>query len=152
LVVAAPLPGLATELFDPSFASCTGTNCSSITIGGVVNAFGGQPKPWTAEFRATAGRCLRLDVLTQGADLEIVAVAPDGSVYRNDDTVGLLPQVRINPTNSGFYTVQIAQYAGSVTETSFTLAFGQYNLGNPNCLGATTPERRAVVTTKTRAN
>ena len=138
----------ATEIFDPSFASCTGINCSSIVIGGVVNAFANSPKPWTAEIRATSGRCLRLDVTTQQADLEIVAVAPNGNVYRNDDTNGLMPVVKINNTATGFYTVQIAQYAGSVTEGTFQLAFGVYNLNNPNCAPATSPELASVRATK----
>ncbi len=141
-------PAQATEIYDPSFASCTGTNCSSIVLGGIVNAFANTPKPWTAEIRATAGRCLRLDVIAQQADLEIVAVAPNGSVYRNDDTNGLMPVVKINNTATGFYTVQIAQYAGSVTEGTFQLAFGVYNLNNPNCAGATPPELAAKRTAK----
>src|SRR5690348_59180 len=92
----------ATEIFDTSFSSCTGINCSSVLLGGVVNAFANTPKAWTAEIRATAGRCLRLDVTQQQADLEIVAVAPNGSIYRNDDTNGLLPVVKINNTQTGF--------------------------------------------------
>lgn len=132
----------ATELFDPTFDSCAGLNCSSVVVGGVVNSFANTPKPWTAEIRATAGRCLRLDVTQQTADLEIVVVAPNGVVYRNDDSNGLRPLVKINPTATGFYTVQIAQWAGSVTESTFQLAFGVYTLNNANCAGATQPEFR----------
>jgi hypothetical protein len=113
-------------------------------MGAVVNSYTGLAKPWTAEVRASAGRCLRLEVSQQVDDLEIVAVAPNGSIYRNDDSIGLRPVVKINPTQNGFYTVQIAQYAGTVTESAFTLSYGIYNLNNPNCSSATTPELRRL--------
>lgn len=140
----------ATELFDPSLATCTGTNCSSVLVGGVVNAYLRTPKPWTAEIRATSGRCLRLDVTSQTDDLEIVAVAPNGAVYRNDDSNGLRPLVKINPTATGFYTVQIANWSGSVSESSFSLAFGVYNLNNPNCSASTQPEMMTAAAKKSR--
>jgi hypothetical protein len=139
-VVAAPQPSPATELQDPTFASCTGINCSSVQLGGVINAYLRTPKAWTAEIRATAGRCLRLEVTQQADDLEIVVVAPDGRIYRNDDAIGLRPVVKINPTSTGFHTVQIAEYAGTVAESVFQLAFGVYNLNNPNCASPTPPE------------
>ena len=112
----------------------------------MVNAYLNTPKPWTAEVRATSGRCLRLDVTSQTDDLEIVAVAPDGRIYRNDDSNGLRPLVKINPTATGFYTVQIANWSGSVSESSFQLALGVYNLNNPNCGAATAPEFAALRT------
>jgi hypothetical protein len=134
----------STEIADPSFSTCTGINCSSVVLGAVVNAYTGLAKPWTAEVRASAGRCLRLEVSQQVDDLEIVAVAPDGSVYRNDDSIGLRPLVKINSTLNGFYTVQIAQYAGTVSENAFTLTYGIYSLNNPNCSSPTTPELTRV--------
>jgi hypothetical protein len=133
----------ATQIFDPFPSSCTSTNCSQIVIGGTVNAFNQTAGPWTAEIFAPTNGCLRLQGLTQNADLEITAVSPGGVVFRNDDS-GLLPcplcpLVKINGTQNGWYTVSVSHFAGSPVQENFTLSFGQYNVNNPNCSLPTIP-------------
>jgi len=138
-------PGLAfaqTEVFDNSISSCTAINCSSLTIPGSVLNFGPFAGVWNINVFARAGNCVRLDVISQSHDLEMVVVAPDGSVYRNDDrTVGdTRPLVKIGSVpGSGWYTVHIAQFAGASVEADFTLLFGHYSAGNPNCATPTLP-------------
>ena len=46
---------------------------------------GGNSQPFTLQVFSTGNECVRLDVLTQGTDLEIALVGPDGTLWRNDD-------------------------------------------------------------------
>ena len=135
-------PASAGPLFDTSSSSCTGENCSAVSVGGSLLAFGsGLPLPWVGQVFASSGQCLRLDVTQQGSnDLEIVAVSPGGVTFRNDDrAVGdRRPLVKINGTTAGWYSVQVSTFNGSAVDADFTLAFGRYNLNNPNCANPTT--------------
>jgi hypothetical protein len=135
---AASVPGRAEAgpLFDSSPATCTAVNCSSVSVGGFLLAVSTtSPLPWVGQVFAGSGDCLRLDVTQQDQDLEMVAVAPDGATFRNDNRASgdTRPLVRINGARSGWYTVQVGRFDGGAAETSFTLAFGRYNLNNPNC-------------------
>jgi hypothetical protein len=133
----------ATQIFDPSASTCTGTNCSQTVIGGTVNGFGPTAGPWTASIFAGTNECLRLQGLTQTSDLEITAVSPGGVVFRNDDgfvaPCALCPLVKINGTQNGWYTVSVSHFAGSPVQENFTLGFGRYNVNNPNCAAPTIP-------------
>ena len=129
-------PALATEIFDDTTDSCALANCSSIYLpGSILNHVGVSPHPWVAQLSKEIGPCMRLDVIYQQADLEIVAVAPDGTVYRNDDRNGSLKPLVVVPPNTrkGWYTVQVSHYAGSPVEPNFALAYGTYTPGSPNC-------------------
>src|SRR4051812_25665905 len=141
LVLGATTPALATQIFDFTNSKCTGTNCSSVQLGGTINANGAVAGPWVAEIFASQGQCLRLDVTQENVNTEIVAVSPSGLVFRNDDRSGAdqRPLVGINGTERGFYTVQVSTSAGDAVESDFVLAFGRYNLNNPNCTPATQP-------------
>ncbi len=100
---------------------------------------------WQIEVRAGANQCLRFDVLSQFADLRMTVIAPDGTVYGNDDRGGdicaLCSLVKISPTTQkGEYTVTLSTQNGSVAEGNFMLSFGAYNPNNDNC-GSPTPPR-----------
>jgi hypothetical protein len=132
---------LAGPLIDDTVSTCTGLNCSSLRLPGTVLSFGASAGAWVGQVFARPGECVRLDVVQQGADLEMVVVAPNGTVFRNDDRPGsLLPLVAIaNAPNNGWYTVQLAHFAGNGIDTNFVLLYGRYNGGNPNCAGGTAP-------------
>jgi hypothetical protein len=144
----------ATPIFDPDTIDCAGINCSSVRIDGVVRESFGEVHPWVIELFAFAGKCLRVDVTAQNADLQAVLIAPNGNVYRNDDSGGigpcpLCPLIKVDPTpgfdpadpfrNRGWYTLQIAPFGGAAVGANFTLLYGHYPAGNPNCAGATVP-------------
>ena len=140
----------ATLLFDPTVSTCTGINCSSITVGGtVMNSAGLSAARWDVAIFAQANECLRLDEVVMtgaGADDEMVVVAPNGDAFRNDDFGGTLrPRVVIRPTPaSGWYYVSIARFNGDpAPEHDIQFAFGRYtnSTTNPNCESPT-----AVVT------
>ncbi len=134
-------PGSATEIFDDTTDSCTFINCSSLRIpGSILNHVGVSPHPWVAQIFKEIAPCMRLDVVAQESDLEIVAIAPDGTVYRNDDRNGnsdLRPLVVVGPnTRKGWYTVQISNFNGSTLEPNFQLRYGTY-LSGVNCANPT---------------
>jgi hypothetical protein len=158
-IVLAAGPALAgSRVFDPSPSLCRSVGCSSERITGTTGALGGGgPNPlsalsWTAEFFASQNSCLRLQVVREDADLEAVAVAPDGSIYRNDDGGGsctLCPLVKINHTIPGWYTVQVGRFNGDGLFSNFTVRWGLYDANNPNCGSPTTAQSlRAAGTPK----
>jgi hypothetical protein len=139
-LVASALPAAATQMFDTTVSTCGTDNCSSIAVGATLEGNGSSAGPWTAEIFANTNECLRLDVTAQGVDLEIVAVAPNGTVFRDDDRPGsLLPLVKINGAQNGWYTVSVSQFAGAISQSNFIFEFGRYNLNNPNCATPTAP-------------
>lgn len=149
ILSASAMSAAATQMFDASVSSCGTTNCSAVVFGGTLAGNGTSSGPWTAEIFGGANECLRLDVTAQGVDLEIVAVAPNGAVFRNDDRPGsLLPLVKINGAQNGWYTVSINHFAGAISQSNFNLAFGRYNLNNPNCASPTAPQRVPAVAAK----
>jgi hypothetical protein len=135
------VPASATQLF---------TN-NSVTLGGTVNGSGISAGPWTAELFASAGQCLHLNVTQQNRDLEMVVVAPNGAVYRNDDRGGercpLCPQVKINSTpNNGWYTVSISEWTGASVQANFQLLYQRTGTGSAVCLPETTPVAATAAT------
>lgn len=138
-------PGSATastELFDDTVSTCTAANCSSIRLPGTMMSFPPSAGNWVANVFALPGECLRLDVSAQTADLEMVVVAPNGTVYRNDDrsATNARPLVKIaSAPRDGWYTVHIAQFNGAAVNADFILLYGRYPGGNPNCSGGTQP-------------
>jgi hypothetical protein len=134
----------AGPIYDPTVSTCTGANCSSVYFGGTVLGSGSTTAgQWVQEVFARAGQCVRLQVLSESFDLAMTVVAPDGSIYANDQGGGSCvncPVVKINNApNTGWYTVNVARAFGAAGDGNFTLAYGVYPLNNANCAGATQP-------------
>jgi hypothetical protein len=139
-------PASGQSIFDDSSSTCTAANCSSLRIPATVFAFGPSAGTFTIDAFATPGQCVRFDLVSPphpAPDMELVVVAPNGSVYRNDDRNGAFdrrPLVKIGSApNNGWYTVHVSQFAGTATETNIVLLYGRYNGGNPNCALPTAP-------------
>lgn len=130
---------LAGPILDNSVSTCTGVNCSSLRIPGTIFSTSSSALPWVGQFYGTAGQCMRFDVTSQGADLEMVVIAPNGTMYRDDDGgAGLLPLVKIGSApNTGWYTVQLSHFSGAAVEVNFIMYYGRYNGGNANCAAPT---------------
>jgi hypothetical protein len=141
VITAAALPAGATNLLGQT---------TSATISGTTFGFGPSAMPWTAEVFAPANGCLRIAVTAQGTDLEAVVVAPNGTVYRDDDGgPGLFPLVKINPTpNNGWYTVSLNNFAGSAVSANFTATLQRLAVNSASCLPATTPQLAAAAAAK----
>ena len=130
-------------IFDDTVSSCTGINCSSLRIPGTVLSFSPSAGNFVINAFATPGNCVRFDVISEGTDLEMVVTAPNGQVFRNDDSFGpcfLCPLVKIaSAPNNGWYTVRLAHFNGAAVNANFTLLYGRYSAGNPNCAAPTVP-------------
>lgn len=135
------------EIFDPGVDVCAGVNCGAVIEGATVKALGAASAGrWVAEVFAAAGQCLRIDVPNAPTpaftDLETVVVAPNGTVYRDDDGgfAATNPLVKIRPTPiTGWYTVSIGPFNGAAVEGNFTVAVGRYVTTNINCVAPTPP-------------
>jgi hypothetical protein len=146
VVLVGPAVASGQNIFDDTSSTCTGNNCSSLRIPGTVFAFGGSAGQFVLSVFAARGECVRFDLTSPphpAPDMELVIIAPDGSVFRNDDRNGALdrrPLVKIaSAPQNGWYTVRIGQFAGAATETNVVLLYGRYSSGNPNCAGPTPP-------------
>jgi hypothetical protein len=119
----APNPANATNLFDPSVSTTTTIDGSSVRLDGTLNDTNGNSQPWTAELYAAPGECVRLFVNSTNFDSELTVIAPNGNVYRDDDSGGSnRPLVKIaSAPNSGWYTVQVAHFNGAAMNSNFTL-------------------------------
>ncbi|MFL5258239.1 MAG: hypothetical protein ACJ8AS_00685 [Hyphomicrobiales bacterium] len=122
---------------------CTTLNCKSLQQTGQLNGYGGNTNPWVELLAKSPGRtdCLRIDVTQQSTDLAMSVVAPDGTVYTDDDggSCSLCPRVVVPKSAiGGIYTVVIGRYDGSAIESSFTVNSGKYKpASNPNCANPT---------------
>jgi len=128
----------ATSIMDPVVSNSVQVGAGSIRINGTLNDTGTDSRPWTAEFYAGFGECVRFAVATQTFDSAITLITPNGQLYRDDDGNGSLrPLVRMaSAPVSGWYTVQVAHYYAAPTVGDFVLQYGRYPAGNINCLGA----------------
>jgi hypothetical protein len=140
-VLASTWAGASTNMSDASVNTGVKPDVGAVTINGSLHDTNGVAQPWTTQVYAQPGECLRLFVTTTNFDAKLVVLAPNGTVFRDDDSGGSLrPLVKVaSAPNFGWYTVQVAQFAGAPTTADFTLKYGRYNGGNPNCANPTTP-------------
>src|SRR5688572_14780610 len=116
------------RIFDDTVSTCTGINCSSLRIPGSVVSFGPTAGQFEIMLFSAGGQCLRAEVISEGADLELVVRAPNGTVWRNDDRGGsvcpLCPRVVINGTpNNGWYSATLAGFSGAPVSSNFVLLY-----------------------------
>ena len=129
----------ATNLFDPTISGADTLDDSAVRIDGTLHDTT-DSRPWTAKIYAGTGECLRLSVTSTVFDAKISVISPSGTIYRDDDSGGLLrPLVRINNTQAGWYAVQVAHYRGVPQNANFTLLYGRYPAFNTNCEVPTSP-------------
>lgn len=145
-VLAGPAVAAGQNIFDDTVGSCSGANCSSLRIPGTLFAFGASAGQFVFSAFAGPGECVRFDLISPphpAPDMETVVIAPDGTVFRNDDRNGALdrrPLVKIaSAPQNGWYTVRVGQFAGVATETNIVMLYGRYAAGNPNCAAPTIP-------------
>lgn len=146
ILMLAPTSSFAgSNIGDVSVSACTTINCSTLSIPGDVISvptlgFAGN---FLINAYASPGECVRFDLVTPtNPDMKLVVIAPNGTVYRNDDRSGAdhRPLVTIpSAPNDGWYTVHISEFSGAAITTNFELKYGRYNFGNPNCSTATPP-------------
>ena len=133
------------DIHDDTVSSCTGINCSSLRLPGSVSASGVHVNMWTINALARTGECVRFDLISPPSpspDLEMIVVAPNGSVFRNDDRspTDRRPLVKIGPAPTpGWYRVVVTQFAGTPIDVFTVLLYGRCSPSNPNCNNPTAP-------------
>lgn len=138
-------------IWDPP-DSCTTINCGATILHANITSSstnpGGSVEPFIVQVHSSPQYCLRLDVFNQtaGANLEMVLVAPDGTVWRNDNRSGsdTRPLIVVPSGVQGWYTVHISPTRGTISppgsHLSADLAYGRYtSTTNPNCANPTEP-------------
>lgn len=127
-------------------SACNSLNCGATVLRANVltsSSPGAGVDPFIIQVQGGQSACTRLDVTAQTADMEIVVVAPNGTVWRNDDRPGSLRPLVVFPSSlPGWYTVQISLWNGATGSPGVhydaTLAYGRYLGGaNVNCANPT---------------
>ncbi len=135
--------------------SCTTLNCGATLLHANITSSlsnpGGSVEPFIIQVHSSPQYCLRLDVVGQTtaaggpADLEMVLVSPDGSVWRNDNRSASDQRPLIvvpRPPSQGWYTVHISLARGVAvppgSHFNADLAYSRYTSPtNPKCRPAT---------------
>ena len=124
--------------YESALSSCTSINCAGMTIRGIQQ----ENEPFIIQVFAREGECMRLDVSTQTEDTALLIVST--AVFDNlviddrDPPADLRPVLGLDPVpQTGWYTVAISYFDYSDLFTRFTLEYGRYDGGNPNCSQAT---------------
>ncbi len=140
-LVLLPMTALAGSLMYDPFNTCTSTNCSSQSIHGTYHSdAAGDRDPFILQIYSGGGECVRLDVTAETHDLEMVLISPTGIIWRNDDFLGdPRPLIEAITDINGWYTLQVSHWNGANVIADFTLRYGRYNSGNPNCSSVTPP-------------
>jgi hypothetical protein len=115
-------------------SNCLGTNCSGMTIRGIHY----DNNPFIVQVYARANECLRLDVSSQTEDMAMLLATPSvnfGMVSDDREFPGdLRPLIVMDPVPiTGWYTVSVSYFELEDIDGRFTLEYGRYGSGNPNC-------------------
>ena len=141
-LVLLPMTALAGSLMYDPLNTCTSTNCSSQSIHGTYHSdAAGDRDPFILQIYSLGDECVRLDVTEATHDLEMVLISPTGRIWRNDDRNSSVrrPLIKAITDISGWYTLQVSHFAGADVIADFTLRYGRYDSGNPNCSFETLP-------------
>jgi hypothetical protein len=110
-----------------------------VVLGWTVNVFAGSDDPAPNE-------CLRLDItspvqnINTSTSLVLAVIDPFGRVYRSfgRSANDFRPLVKIDDIHeTGWYTVVVQRAFDETGPARFTLRYGRYNAGNPNCANPT---------------
>jgi hypothetical protein len=119
-------------------------NGASITASALLAAGGGFSYPSVFGLRANGGECVRVEGTSASFDPEFTVVAPDGTVYRdNNGGAGSLPLVKIGGApDNGVYTLVINHFNGfPIANGTVTFTYGRFSggAGSPSCQAPTPP-------------
>ena len=144
-VTATTVVAAATEIRTKPRA-CATPNCFATVVQGTVGrtersgGFLNNSVPFVVQVQAGPKECLRLEVIAQSADLEMVVLSPKpGRVWRNDNSKAAgcktcpLLKIVTEADEQGWFTVQIGTPPGFGSQSSFSLSYGRYAAANPNC-------------------
>ncbi len=118
-------------------------------LGGSVESSAGGADPFSIGVFSTGNECLRIAVNNQQntgtgerSDLKATLVAPNGTVWQDDDSNGnLLPLIKaITPSGVvGWYTLALSQFNGHAVHTAFAFQFSRFSATDSRCSPPTPP-------------
>src|SRR5215471_4456969 len=137
-------------------SSCSTLNCDATILHANITSSlsnpGGSIEPFVLQLHSSPQFCLRLDVIKQEtaaggpADLEMVLLGLDGTVWRNNDRGpgDTRPLIVVPRGAQGWYTVHISTATGVAVPPgahyNADLAYGRYtSTTNPNSRPAPAP-------------
>jgi hypothetical protein len=138
-------------------SACTSINCDATLLHGNVTTSstnpGGSVEPFIMQVHSSEQYCMRLDVVNQSANMQMVVISPDGTVWRNygRSPNDPRPLIVVPSGAQGWYTVQISLLGGRTSTPgahfNADLSYGRYtSLSNPNCANPTPPALQASMT------
>jgi hypothetical protein len=139
LSLTAGVVGAGPKILDFGPDTCTTTNCNSTTTNGTyTHDQNDNADPFIVQVFTNGNDCVRIDVTSQGTDLEATLTCPNGQTWRNDDrsATDIRPLIRAiqNTAHRGWCTLTISHFAGEGVNADFTFRYGRYNIGNSvNC-------------------
>lgn len=119
-------------------------NGPPITTSALLTASSPFSNPSVFGLRANIGECIRVEGTGATFDAEFTIVAPDGTVYRdNNGGAGSLPLVKIGGApDNGVYTLVINHFNGfPIANGTVTFTYGRFSggAGSPSCQAPTPP-------------
>jgi hypothetical protein len=96
--------------------------------------------PWVAQVFSSGNECLRIAVVSQGADLEATLISPSGRVWQDDDSNGSLrPLIKAITDVRGWYPLTLSHFAGAVTNADFSMDITRLPSNSASCQPPTAP-------------
>ena len=151
VMVSGPVYAGGIDLIDGK-NTCTAINCNSQVVRGSIQSdlspFSKNAR-WSYTAYCSAGECCRFDI-THNDNLEIEGLSMTVVAADVNDTyteIAVTPTLEIVPQRSGPHTVFVTARleTGDLPSPNrpkrFTLRYGRYNTGNPNCAN---PDLRLV--------
>ena len=119
-------------------------DASATTIRGTIETnSAGNVDPFVIQIYAgqTGTECVVItDTAPVGFDATATLVAPNGTVWFDDDSNGSLrPKIKALTNSRGWHVLTISTYAGYAGTRDITLTYGRYAANSSNCAGATPP-------------
>lgn len=111
------------------------------TVNGSIETNSNQNRdPFVAQVFSLGNECLRIAVTSQGTDTEATLVAPDGSIWQNDDgNGGLRPLIKAITNLRGWYPLTIHSWNGSNVNADFTFTVQRLPTTDALCAAPTGP-------------
>lgn len=96
--------------------------------------------PFVAQVFSAGNECLRIAVVSQGADMEATLVSPSGRTWQDDDGNGALrPLLKSITDVRGWYPLVVSHFAGTAVNADFSMDVQRLPSNSASCANPTQP-------------